>query len=135
MSALPPLLSLHFLTMWIPYTYSHGLAFEESSVSLQISVMMVVLIYITAIFVMTTALLGFICTWKRCREQLLVVYLLLAFIIGQNVLFYSDMRFRAPIEPMLVLLAGGALASSLPPSWSRVILRLWRASTNVYHGD
>lgn len=111
LSALPYLLGLHFLTMWIPYTYSHGLAFEESSVSQQISMMMVLLIYATTIFVMATAILGLIRTWKRHRQQLLVVYLLLAFIIGQNVIFYSDMRFRAPIEPMLVLLAGGAFCS------------------------
>jgi hypothetical protein len=40
---------------------------------------------------------------------LLTVYLLLALTILQNMLFYSDMRFRAPIEPMLILLAGGAI--------------------------
>lgn len=106
-SSLPYLLGLHFLNIWIPYTYSHGLAFEESSVSKQTSIMMIMLIQGAAIFVLATAALGLICTWKQHRQQLLVVYLLLAFVIGQNVIFYSDMRFRAPIEPMLVLLAGG----------------------------
>lgn len=107
LSALPYLLSLHFLIMWIPYSYSHGLAFEEQTVSPQIFMMMVILIYVTAIFVMVTAALGLLFTWKQHRQHLPVVYLLLAFIIGQNVIFYSDMRFRAPIEPMLVLLSGG----------------------------
>jgi 4-amino-4-deoxy-L-arabinose transferase-like glycosyltransferase len=114
LSALPYLLGVHFLDMWIPYTYSHGLAFEERSVSEQISIMMIVLIYATNIFVMAAATLGLICTWKRHRQRLLVVYLLLAFIIAQNVVFYGDMRFRAPIEPMLVLLAGGVIRN-LPP--------------------
>ena len=109
LSALPYLFSLHFLSMWIPYTYSHGLAFEESSVSPQTFLLMVVLIYVTAIFVVASAICGLICTWKRYKAQLLVVYLLLAFIIGQNIIFYGDMRFRAPIEPTLVLLAGGAM--------------------------
>ena len=109
LSALPYLLGLHFLNMWIPYTYSHGLAFEESSVSSQTFLLMVVLIYVTAIFVIASAVFGLICTWKRRRQQLLAVYLLLACIIGQNMIFYGDMRFRAPIEPVLVVLAGGAM--------------------------
>jgi hypothetical protein len=36
-----------------------------------------------------------------------VVYLTLAMTILMNVISYGDMRFRAPIEPLLVLLAGG----------------------------
>jgi len=108
LGALPYLLGLHFINMWIPYTYSHGLAFEEPVVSQQTFNTMVALIDVTAIFVITGAVLGLLFTWKQRRQQLLTLYLLLAFTIGQNIIFYSDMRFRAPIEPILVLLTGGA---------------------------
>lgn len=107
LSAMPYLLGLHFVNMWIPYTYSHGLAFEEPVVSRQIFNQMVTLIDITAIIVIAGAVLGLLLTWKRRWQALLTVYLLLAFTIGQNIVFYSNMRFRAPIEPMLVLLTGG----------------------------
>jgi 4-amino-4-deoxy-L-arabinose transferase-like glycosyltransferase len=107
-SELPYLLSLHFLNMWTPYTYSHGLAFEETIGTLKYH-LMVDLIKISAPLVIFFALLGLLFTWKRYRHQLLTVYLLVALVILQNILFYGDMRFRAPIEPMLVLMAGGAL--------------------------
>jgi len=34
---------------------------------------------------------------------------MLAFTVAQNIAFYANMRFRAPIEPLLVLLVGGTL--------------------------
>jgi hypothetical protein len=48
-------------------------------------------------------------TWKRRKKELLVVYLVIATTIAQNIAFYGNSRFRAPIEPLLVLLAGGAI--------------------------
>jgi len=59
------------------------------------------------IFIM--AALGLLVTWKRRKKELLAVYLVIGFIMGQNLVFYSNMRFRAPLEPFLVLLTGGAL--------------------------
>ena len=52
---------------------------------------------------------GFITTWKRKRKNLMVIYLFVCLTLLQNVIFYGDMRFRAPLEPFLVLLAGGAI--------------------------
>lgn len=114
-STLPYLLGLHFVNMWIPYTYSHGLAFEESPGS-SIYYIMIVMIYILATPVILFAFAELFLTWKRYKRQLLPVYLLLALVILQNVLFYSDMRFRAPIEPVLLLLAGKALYELTPGS-------------------
>jgi predicted ABC-type exoprotein transport system permease subunit len=58
--------------------------------------------------VMLLAALGFVLTWKRWRE-LLIVHLMILLNIVQCLIFYGSMRFRAPIEPLLLLLVGGAL--------------------------
>ncbi len=105
---MPYLLMLHFTNTWIPYDYSHGLPMEEfpDRLSSQILRIMIPLMSIP-IFIM--AALGLLVTWKRRKKELLVGYLVMLFIIGQNIVFYSNMRFRAPLEPFLVLLTGGAL--------------------------
>ena len=122
LSALPYLLGLHFIHLWIPYTYSFGLAFEESSGSAMYYIM-VSLIDVLATLVISLALVGLFLTWKQYKQRLLAVYLLLALVILQNVLFYSDMRFRAPIEPVLVLLAGRALYTVFPVGWNWLCAR------------
>jgi 4-amino-4-deoxy-L-arabinose transferase-like glycosyltransferase len=108
LSAMPYLLSLHMLNMWIPYTYAHGLPFEEFPDRLS-SKIMLYLIPITSLPLFVLAVGGLLATWKRWKYRLLVVYLVLALTIAENIAFYGNMRFRAPIEPLLVLLAGGAL--------------------------
>lgn len=105
LSTLPYLLSLHFINMWIPYSYSHGLAFEQFPGSFEYY-FMICMIYTLTTPVILAAFVGLFFTWKQYKHQLLVVYLFLALVVLQNVIFYSDMRFRAPIEPMLILLAG-----------------------------
>ncbi len=122
LSTLPYLLSLHFINMWIPYTYSHGLAFEESYGS-WMYFFMITIIKVLATLVIAFAFVGLFITWKQYKRQLLAVYLLLALVILQNVLFYSDMRFRAPIEPVLVLLAGSALYRMISVGWNWLCAR------------
>ncbi len=58
--------------------------------------------------VIALALLGLIVTSGRWRD-LLFIYLMIMLTLAQDVVFYGIPRFRAPIEPMLVLLASGAL--------------------------
>ncbi len=108
LSAIPYLLSLHLLNMWIPYTYAHGLPFEEFPDRLS-SKIMLYLIPIMSIPIFVLAAVGLLVTWKRWKNRLLVSYLVLALTVAENIAFYSNMRFRAPIEPLLVLLAGGTL--------------------------
>jgi 4-amino-4-deoxy-L-arabinose transferase-like glycosyltransferase len=100
------LLGLHLRNMWIPYTYSHGLPIEEfpHRPSSQIVIDMITTM---SIFIFSFAAFGFFITRKRWKH-LLVVYLLIALTIVQNMVFYGDMRFRSSIEPFLVLFAGGA---------------------------
>jgi hypothetical protein len=54
------------------------------------------------------AALGFIVTLKRWRE-LFFIYLVILETIAECIVFYGIPRFRAPIEPLLILLAAGAL--------------------------
>jgi chromate transport protein ChrA len=54
------------------------------------------------------AALGILAFWQR-RRDLLFVYFIVLLTIAQNLVFYGSPRFRAPIEPILVLLAAGSL--------------------------
>jgi 4-amino-4-deoxy-L-arabinose transferase-like glycosyltransferase len=74
------------------------------------SFFMVVLVYISSVPVFLLAALGLVVTCRRRKKQLLVVYLVIALTITQNIVFYGSPRFRAPIEPLLVVLVGGALS-------------------------
>ena len=109
MSEVPALLGLHVAHMWAPYIYIHGLPFEEFP-NRPSFWFMVVLIYIMSIPIFLLAALGLFVTWKRGKQHLLVVYLVIAMTFALNIVFYGSPRFRAPIEPLLVLLTGGALA-------------------------
>src|SRR6266566_4886632 len=51
---------------------------------------------------------GLLLTWRKW-QQLMFIYLILLLSIGQCLYFYGSSRFRAPIEPMLVLLGVGAM--------------------------
>lgn len=102
------LIGLHLLNMWTPYSYAHGLPFEEFPGRLS-SQLMLFLIPITAIPIFLLALAGLFATWQRFKKHLLIAYLVIAITILQNIVFYGSPRYRAPIEPLLVLLAGGLL--------------------------
>ncbi len=104
---MPYLLGLHIINMWKPYTYSFGLPIEQFPTRLS-SRIIALMIPLQSIPIFLLAALGLLVTWKKFKKKLLPVYLVLAYTIAQNVVFYSSMRFRAPIEPLLVLLVGGA---------------------------
>jgi hypothetical protein len=55
------------------------------------------------------AALGLIVTWRRWKQELMLIYLIILLTIGQSLVFYGSSRFRAPIEPLLVILAGGTI--------------------------
>ncbi|WP_161977424.1 ArnT family glycosyltransferase [Dictyobacter kobayashii] len=105
---MPLLLARHFENMWQPYTYSHGLPMEEFPQRLSAKILFI-LIPLQTIPIFALAMLGCIITWRGYRKELLIVYLVILSTIGQNVIFYGDMRFRASIEPLLVLFAGVAV--------------------------
>jgi hypothetical protein len=55
------------------------------------------------------AALGLVITLKRFWRELLFAYLVILATLGEALLYYGSSRFRAPIEPLLILLAAGAL--------------------------
>jgi hypothetical protein len=124
----------HLAYMWVPYTYAHGLAIEESPNRLSSNVVWV-LIYLESIPVFLLAAVGLRTTWRRWKLALVPVYLILGATVLQNVLLYSTMRFRAPIEPLLVILAAAAVATLLPRApTSNAWLARWRAREQVSAG-
>ncbi|HLG62859.1 MAG TPA: hypothetical protein VKY19_13040 [Ktedonosporobacter sp.] len=106
-SDMPYMFGIHLVNMWTPYMYSYDLPFEEFPMRLS-SKLMFDLIPLESIIVFTFAALGLIMSWKK-RKELLLVYLIIAATIAQNIIFYGSNRFRAPTEPFLVLLVGGVL--------------------------
>jgi 4-amino-4-deoxy-L-arabinose transferase-like glycosyltransferase len=126
--------ALHLAYMWLPYTYAHGLAIEEYPNRLS-SYVVWVLMYLESIPIFLLAAVGLRITWRRWKLALVPVYLILGAAVLQNVLLYSTMRFRAPIEPLLVILAAAAVATLLsraidPGDW----LARWRAREQVSAG-
>ncbi len=105
---MPYLIGLHIINMWKPYTYAHGLPIEQFPDTLS-SKIIAWMIPLESIPIFLLAAAGLCVTWRKFQHKLLPVYLMLAYTIVQNVAFYSTMRFRAPIEPLLVLLTGGML--------------------------
>jgi len=105
---MPFLLSMHFLHTWVPYTPEPGFPFIEFPNQIS-SIIVYDLIWIMTPIVILMALLGLIFTWKHQKDRLLITYLVLAAIVVQNIVFYGSSRFRSPIEPLLVLLTGGAI--------------------------
>ncbi len=107
LSSMPFLLGQHFMNTWEVVPQEADLAtnrFPDRDSSRFVVAMMET---ITPI-VFALALLGVVVTSERWRE-LLFIYLMILLTLAQDVVFYGIPRFRAPIEPMLILLASGAV--------------------------
>ena len=106
-SIMPHLLLSHFVNMWQPDTHEADLPTDrfpnQRSTQLVLEMMKT---FPIVIFIL--AALGFTVTLWRWRE-LLFIYLMIVLTIAQGIIFYGSARFRAPIEPMLILLAAGAI--------------------------
>jgi hypothetical protein len=105
---IPRLVGEHFISMWTPYTPEENLPFRQNPGLLSSQIVWVMTISMP-IPIFLLALLGGFVTWQRWKRELLVVYLMIALVIVQNLIFYGNMRFRSSIEPLLVLLVGGAI--------------------------
>ncbi|HLG75011.1 MAG TPA: hypothetical protein VKX46_01280, partial [Ktedonobacteraceae bacterium] len=106
----PYLMGLHFINMWRPYVNEfNAFPFEEHPQRRSSQIIIQYVIPDMSYVVFAMALLGLLTTWMGHKKQLLALYLTLALDIALNVIFYSNMRFRAPMEPFLLLLAGGFL--------------------------
>lgn len=108
LSAVPVLLFYHLRNFWTPYTREADLPMERfpAQTSSQIVHAMSETLPL-AIFLL--AALGLLVTLKRHWRELLFAYLIILATLGEALVYYGSSRFRAPIEPLLVLLAAGAL--------------------------
>ena len=104
---MPRLLSLHFINMWRPSIPDGVSAVDQFPNRFSSQLVRRMMRYIPPL-IFLAALLGLVVTWKK-RQQLLPVYLAMLLTIADCIIFYGSVRFRAPIEPMLILLATGAL--------------------------
>ncbi len=117
LSEMPHLLWLHYNNMWEPYTYSHGLPMEEFP-NRSSSKSLMKLLYWQTYRVYWLAEAGCLLTLILLRKKLIILYLIVLYTIAQNVATYGMMRFRAPIEPFLILLVGGAF-------WMLLVIISW----------
>lgn len=108
LNAMPALLAYHLRNFWTPYTREADLPIERfpSQVSSQI-VHAMSISFPCAIFLL--AALGLLVTLKRFWHVWLFAYLVILTTLAEALVYYGSSRFRAPIEPLLVLLAAGAL--------------------------
>jgi 4-amino-4-deoxy-L-arabinose transferase-like glycosyltransferase len=106
-SALPGLLASHVRNFWTPYTREADLPMERfpnllaSKIVLGMNLALPLLIF-------ALAASGLLVTLKFWRE-LLFAYLVILVALGEALIYYGSSRFRAPIEPLLIVLATGAL--------------------------
>ena len=59
--------------------------------------------------ILLLAALGLVVTFRRYWHELLFAYGVVLCTLGEILVFYGSSRFRSPIEPILILLATGAL--------------------------
>lgn len=104
---MPHLLKLHFLNIWQPATHEADLPTDRFP-NQKSSQFVLAMMHTFPIPIFILAALGLALTLWRWRE-LLFIYLMIALTIAQCLIYYGSPRFRAPIEPMLILLAAGAI--------------------------
>ncbi|HLI71420.1 MAG TPA: hypothetical protein VKV19_16820, partial [Ktedonobacteraceae bacterium] len=114
---------MHFINMWRPYTSEQGLPVIEFPTRLSSRILWN-LMNTTPVMIILLAGWGLIVTLRSKWKDLLAAYLVIGLTIVLCVAFYGSSRFRAPIEPLLVLLAGGVIwwLTSAEPSTLRSLL-------------
>ena len=106
-TSMPYLLAFHFLNMWQPDTHEADLPTDRFPQQLSSRIVLAMMrTFPIPIFIL--AALGLLVTFRHWRE-LLFVYFMILLTIAECLVFYGSARFRAPIEPMLILLAVGAM--------------------------
>ncbi|HET8843040.1 MAG TPA: glycosyltransferase family 39 protein [Ktedonobacteraceae bacterium] len=107
-SALPQLLINRWLRFWTPNTHEADMPMHRFSSQLPAQIQLALSQNLPFVVIVMAAL-GLVVTLKRYWRELLFVYALLLLTIAQALIYYGSSRFRAPIEPILVLLSAGAI--------------------------
>jgi len=104
------LLWIHLVHMWTPWATAYeGHPFAQYPDRPSTIFVRDGLLPAMSYMVFLLAALGLVVTWERKWRYFLPVYLTIGLTILENVAFYGSPRFRAPIEPLLVVLVGGLL--------------------------
>jgi len=114
---LPYLIGLHFVKMWTPITPEADLPMNQFP-HRATSQFLVMLLEAVSIPLFLIAAFGLWATRRKWRD-LLFVYFIMALTVVQCLYFYGSSRFRAPIEPLLLLFVAGVLWWILPKSSSK----------------
>ncbi|HEU5374997.1 MAG TPA: glycosyltransferase family 39 protein [Ktedonobacteraceae bacterium] len=132
---MPYLFSQHFINMWRPYTSEEGLPVREFPTRLSSRLVWILMNTAPALIIFLAAC-GLIVTMRSKWKELLIPYLLIGLTIILCIALYGSSRFRAPIEPLLVLLAGGTIwwVTAAEPGTLRALLRKERG-TALHEAD
>jgi 4-amino-4-deoxy-L-arabinose transferase-like glycosyltransferase len=106
LSSMPTLLFYHLRNFWTPYTREADLPMERFPAQTS-SALVHIMSTTFPLVIFALAAPGLIVTMKRFWRELLFAYLVLLATLGQALFYYGSSRFRAPVEPLLVLLAAG----------------------------
>jgi len=104
---IPFMIEQHFMNTWQVVPQEADLAinrFPDRGSSQFVILMMETMTPI--VFVL--ALIGLVVTYRRWRDMLFL-YLIITLTLTQSIVYYGIPRFRAPIEPLLILFAASAL--------------------------
>src|SRR5579872_3205447 len=108
LNALSLLMVYHLRNFFTPYTAESDMPLQRfpsrfsSKIVLAMSETLPILIFLLAA-------LGLVVTLRRYWHELLFAYLVVLGTLAEILVFYGNSRFRSPIEPILLVLAAGAL--------------------------
>lgn len=106
--SMPRLLTLHFINIWQPIVPDGALPISQFPNRPSAKFITKLLQY-ESLCIFALAAFGIVTTWRRKWRELLTLYLSISLTVIMCVLLYGSVRFRSPIEPMLVILATGGL--------------------------
>lgn len=108
LSSMPAMLLYHFINFWTPNTREADMPMYRFSNQLS-SQIQIRLADILPIPIFILAALGLVTTLKKRWRELLFPVTILLLTLGEALAYYGSSRFRAPAEPILLLLAAGGL--------------------------
>jgi hypothetical protein len=105
---IPLLMFYHVRNFLIPYTHEADLPMDRFPAQ-RSSRLVRKMSQTFPIPVLLLSALGLVVTLKKYWHELLFAYLVILSTVAEILVFYGNSRFRSPIEPLLILLAAGAI--------------------------
>jgi 4-amino-4-deoxy-L-arabinose transferase-like glycosyltransferase len=108
LNEIPLLMFYHVRNFLTPYTHEADMPMDRFSTQLP-SIIVLMMSQKFPIPVLLLSALGLVVTLRKYWQQLLFAYLVILGTVADILVFYGNARFRSPIEPLLILLAAGAI--------------------------